>query len=74
MMKEVVMGWYGYDVARFVQDYHALGQAWLCYTHDDTYMGDLQDSKLGGSHDQSVFQWHPETICPMGSRLPVLHQ
>lgn len=47
MMKDVAMGWYGYNVARFVQDYHALGQAWLSYTHDDTYMGDLQDSKLG---------------------------
>lgn len=46
-MREVAMGWYGYNVARFVEEYHPLGQAWLCYTHDDTYMGDLHDSKLG---------------------------
>lgn len=46
-MREVAMGWYGYDVARFVQEYHPLDKAWLCYTHDDTYMEDLHDHKLG---------------------------
>lgn len=46
-MKDVVMGWYGYDVARFVGEYHFLGQMILNYNHDDTYMGDVHDSKLG---------------------------
>lgn len=46
-MREVAMGWYGYEVARFVQEYHPLDEAWLCYTHDDTYMEDLHDPKLG---------------------------
>lgn len=46
-MKDVVMGWYGYDVARFIGEYHFLGQMILNYHHDDTYMGDVHDSRLG---------------------------
>lgn len=46
-MKDVVIGWYGYEVGRFVQEYHPLAQSWIYYAHDDTYMGGLQDPKLG---------------------------
>lgn len=47
MMKDVAMSWYGYNVYRFIAEHHALGHCWLNYTHDDTFMGNLEDSKLG---------------------------
>lgn len=47
-MKEIVFGWYGSHVSKFISENHALSLAFLNYSTDDIYVGDLQDTELGG--------------------------
>lgn len=48
VMREIVFDWYGFYVSKFIGEHHALGRVFLNYTTDDIYVGDLQDTELGG--------------------------